>query len=255
MFNSLTLLDKHAHKNLRIRVGVPYLYAQGLDIVPLCAQELFQVAREFLIVFPLEGGVPQALLGLGNGRNVYVDAQGRWLARYVPAHVRRYPFMLANMPMSERASENRQYAVQFVENAPHFADPLARPLFDVSGEPTETLESVQQMLLALQKDFERVLTWVARLSELKLLKKSEFLFKQGDTPLRLGGFRVLDDEAFSALPADALVQLRDTGVLNLVYAHKASMTLLQDGVLAQAARDYHKAATSQDHGEMRLSFD
>lgn len=258
MFESLLVLDKQAHRDLRMRVSVPYFYAQNLSMTPLCAEEVLQVAREFLIVFPLEGGVPQALLGLGNERNVYVDAQGRWLARYVPAHVRRYPFMLGTVPLAEGATENRQFVLQFVENAPHFADSQGRPLFDVTGQPSELLQRVQGMLMTLQKDFERALAQVAQLSELGLLKAGELTFKQDDKPIRLGGFRLLDEAAFNALPAEALQQLRDSGALNLVYAHKVSMTLLQDGVLAEAARMHRQMAPSADvlaQKDVRLSFD
>jgi len=114
------------------------------------------------------------------------------------------------------------------------------------------------MLLILQKDFERALAQVEQLSDLGLLKVGELTFKQGEEPVRLGGFHLLDEAAFNALPAEALLQLRDSGALNLVYAHKVSMTLLQDGVLAEAAGLHRQMASSADvlaQGDVRLSFD
>jgi len=63
--------------------------------VPLLASEFFEAAREYPIVFARgeAGPVPAALLGLREAENLYVDNAGKWDARYIPAFVRRYPFV------------------------------------------------------------------------------------------------------------------------------------------------------------------
>ena len=54
-----------------------------------------------IAVFPMvlverQGGFELvALFGLQNGQNLFVDPQGRWMARYIPARLRSYPFSLA----------------------------------------------------------------------------------------------------------------------------------------------------------------
>jgi hypothetical protein len=38
---------------------------------------------------------PIAILGLKTDQNSYLDSEGRWKARYLPAFVRRYPFVFS----------------------------------------------------------------------------------------------------------------------------------------------------------------
>jgi hypothetical protein len=48
--------------------------------------------------------VPLALMGLNEGVNVFVDDEGKLLGEtYVPAYIRRYPFMLAGCARCGRA--------------------------------------------------------------------------------------------------------------------------------------------------------
>jgi hypothetical protein len=45
--------------------------------------------------------VPAVLLGLREAENLFVDRDGKWDARYVPAFVRRYPFVPGKGPQGE----------------------------------------------------------------------------------------------------------------------------------------------------------
>jgi hypothetical protein len=71
--------------------------------VPILASEFFDCAREYPIVFARgeAGLVPAVLLGLRESENLFVGGDGKWDARYVPAFVRRYPFVPGKGPQGE----------------------------------------------------------------------------------------------------------------------------------------------------------
>src|SRR5690606_22748752 len=75
--------------------------------IPLTVDEFAQSQRHFPIVFSAgDRPVPLALLGLNEGVNVFFDAEGTMTEdAYVPAYVRRYPFLLAKLrPDSDEMS-------------------------------------------------------------------------------------------------------------------------------------------------------
>src|SRR5262245_19999312 len=59
------------------------------------AAEFSSAALEYAIVFGDKGDVvmPVAVLGVRTDENLYVTMQGGWQAKYIPAFVRRYPFV------------------------------------------------------------------------------------------------------------------------------------------------------------------
>ena len=236
MFLKPTSLDAEQHRDLRFSPNQPYDFARELVMIPVIAGEISRVAREMPIVFPRGEGVPQALTGVRPGENLHVKDTGHWLGRYIPAHIRRYPFVLAEVPVSEaqRAEKGRQYAVQFDAAARHFEQPDGHALIDDQGQPTEVLKKVQQVLMALQQDQERTRGLVEQLDKAGLLVERSITVTQGEEKHELGGFRLLDEEALARLDAETLARLRDSGALTLAYAHLLSLANLQDGLIAKA---------------------
>lgn len=258
MFKSPIPLSKSQHRALRLTARRGYAFASEQTVVPIVMSEAAVAAREYAIVFPGEGGgVPLVLTGLPPGPCAYVTASGDWLARYVPAHLRRYPFVLGQpsaqaaqaraQAASARAPEaepDRRYVLQFDEGAAHLSTQEGAPLFDAQGEPTEVLKKVQGALLSLQTEYDRTQALVAQLEEVDLLTPVTLRVqpREGDS-VALSGFRVVDARAFAALEAPALARLRDSGALMLVYAHLLSLHNLRDGVLSWGGKR-REAATA-----------
>ena len=67
--------------------------------IPLTVDEFVQAQRHFPIVFSSgDNPLPLALMGLNEGVNTYVDDEGKISDPiYLPAYIRRYPFMLAKL--------------------------------------------------------------------------------------------------------------------------------------------------------------
>lgn len=232
MFEQLTTLDSQQHAALRFSAKQPYGFARQQVLIPVVASEVTRVAREMPILFPKGEGVPQALAGMPPGINAHVKDTGHWLGRYIPAHIRRYPFMLAPLPKSADSDEQR-YAVQFDATAPHFESPDGHRLLDDNGKPTGVLKKIQQVLTALMRDHAHTRMLVGQLDRAGLLVENSVTLGQGDNAQSISGVRVLDSAAFDALESAMLATLRDSGALSLVYAHLLSLSNLEDGVITR----------------------
>ncbi|MBP7606028.1 MAG: SapC family protein, partial [Giesbergeria sp.] len=200
--------------------------------------------------------LPLALLGASKGHNAYVRPSGHWMARYVPAHLRRYPFVMAEAaaaPQGEGASEISHIVVVDAD-APHLSADEGDRLFNDAGEPSEALLKVQRVLMLMERDNLRTLAMVAQLEAANLLVPQQVTVakKQGQH-IGLQGLRVVDMERLSNLEPEALKALQQSGALALAYAHQLSLTNLQDGVLCEAPNSTAASAESTSSGS--ISFE
>ncbi|WP_417420261.1 SapC family protein [Halomonas sp.] len=251
MFHQLTALQHSEHKSLRYNPRQPYDFAREQMLIPLVAGEIGNVAREMPIVFPQSGGLPQALVGVNQNENLHVKQDsGHWIGRYIPAHIRRYPFMLAKVP-GEEGSDSR-YVIQFDAAARHFERPDGKALLNEQGEATDTLLQIQKVLTNLERENNRTLGLVSELEDAGLLAQREiYVGEEGKGGKRLAGIRLIDEKALAELDAGTLANLRTSGALALAYAHLLSLNNLRDGLLAQMARADH-ADSAADQQPMSL---
>ncbi|HCR97961.1 MULTISPECIES: SapC family protein [Halomonas] len=252
MFRQLTPLQPSEHASLRYTPSQPFDFAREQMLIPLVAAEAGRVAREMPIVFPQSGGLPQALVGVNQGENLHVKkGTDQWIGRYIPAHIRRYPFMLAKVP-GEEGSESR-YVIQFDAAARHFERPDGKALLNEQGEATDTLLHIQKVLTNLERENHRTLALVAELDAAGLLAAREIhVGEEGKGGKRLAGIRLVDEKALAKLDSDTLAKLRTSGALALVYAHLLSLNNLRDGLLARMTRADHAESAA---GEPPMSLD
>ncbi len=237
LFKKPQALDSAAHRQLRFSPNQPYHYAAKQLFAPITLSEAGMIAREYALVFSdVDGSLPMALLGRARGSNSYVRSSGHWTARYVPAHIRRYPFVMAERPAQPEVNgaTEAEKIVMFDTEAPHLQAQTGDPLFDDQGGATATLRNVMQVLVAMDQDSHNTLRVMAQLEALSLLVAQPVVIasKQGQ-PIGLQGLRVIDFDRFNALDAEQLAQLREAGALNLIYAHQISLANLRDGVLVE----------------------
>lgn len=239
LFKQPRALDSAAHRQLRYAASQPYHFAAQQLFAPIVAGEAVMVAREYAIVFSDQAGsLPMALLGRARGHNAYVRDSGHWMARYVPAHFRRYPFVMAEAAAAGAAQAEGGSAIEHIvmmdADAPHLSADQGERLFTDEGEPTAVLQNVQRVLAMMERDNQRTLALVAQLEAADLLVARQVVVasKHGQ-PVGLTGLRVVDFERLNALDDASLAILQRSGALELVYAHRVSLSNLQDSVLVE----------------------
>ena len=103
LYRNVTAVSRDRHKGWYIDADQGYSFARATNSVYLAAGEFAQAAQEYAIVFTRDAtgaAIPAALLGLASDTNLMIDDDGRWRGRYIPAYVRRYPFMLATTDLT-----------------------------------------------------------------------------------------------------------------------------------------------------------
>ena len=217
-YEKVAPLNDKVHAGLKVRPPAGFGYAAKTNSVPLLASEFFDAAREYPIVFAHspEGPVPAALLGLRDAENLYVGADGRWDARYIPAFVRRYPFVPAKGPQGEMI-------VCIDEASPCFDGKGGEPLF-VDGKPSPQLDHAMKFLSEFHNGVTVTDTLGKHLEALGLLRQADSVAQLHDgTQFRLAGLSVVDETKLRQLAPDAVQELFANGTLGVIYAHLTSL--------------------------------
>jgi hypothetical protein len=217
--------------------SAPWL--RGQHAIPLTVEEFPQAQRHFPIIFSSgENPVPLALMGLNEGVNIFVDDEGKLRGpSYVPAYVRRYPFVFANDEVQKRLILCIDRDASFVKEGG------ANPLF-VDGQPSPYVQQAMEFCNNFEQERLRTEAFVKLLTELDLLETRESVFTPRNpdgsaaAPQKIAEYFAVSEEKLKALPAEKLAELRDNGALGQIYAHLVSL-LGWDRLIAVA---FQKAA-------------
>src|SRR5690606_22685711 len=160
LYEKPVLLDRTLHRHRKVRAAAPDCrFARQVNSLFLAGVEFNEACKEYAIVFSrVPGGrtVPVVVLGLRNGENLFLDDQDRWIGRYVPAFVRRYPFVLAQLP-------GQALGVCIDEACPALDDEEGEPLFDAQGQDTPFLRKAMDFLAQYQQACQRTEAFCQRL--------------------------------------------------------------------------------------------
>lgn len=218
IYERVVALNENIHEKLRVRPPKNFAYAAKINSVPLLANEFFEAAREYPIVFAEgpAGLISVALLGLREGENLFVGKGGKWDARYLPAFVRRYPFVPANGP-------NGELLVCIDEASACFDASEGEALF-AEGKPTAQLEHAIQFLREFHVAASNTERFGARMKELGILRQADSVAQLKDgAQYRLNGLMVVDEAKLRDLDPRVVQELFSNGSLAAIYAHLISL--------------------------------
>jgi hypothetical protein len=217
-YERVVALNNTAHVALRVSPVTDFRFAAKTNSVPLLAGEFADAAREYPIAFvnTPTGLVPAALLGLRENENLFISVDGKWDARYIPAYVRRYPFVSAQ-------DATGQLLVCIDEAAPCLGSTKGEPLF-AGGKPAPQLDHAMQFLQEFQQGVVATEAVTARIEALGLLRDADSLARLDDgREFRLNGLRVVDEGKLRELDREVVLELFANGALGLIYAHLLSL--------------------------------
>jgi hypothetical protein len=220
LYRRIEPLNRELHRGLRLKaLEQPLAFVRDVHVLPALAEEFPKAATFFAILFARQqdGVTPVFALALKPGANRYVSADGRWDAGYLPAYLRRYPFILAEV-------EGRDPLLCFDVAFPGFNEAEGQPLFDETGEPSSMLREAMTFAGQFRESARRTGALVGTLQRLELLRPVTLDVQpvHGDKT-RLEGVMVVDEAKLRDLPdAEALALFR-SGELAAIHAHLMSL--------------------------------
>lgn len=221
-YESAVPVSATRHALHSVQAGADYAFASHVNSMPVVAAEFAAAAREYPIVFagPDASPMPFLVLGLRQKQNLYVAADGRWDARYVPAFARRYPFVFAMEP----GGGNRAVLCIDESFAGVNTEGRGQRLFDDAGKGSQYVETMLKFLQDYQNQVALTGRFGARLAELGLLEPMQAQLKgAGGESAAITGFKVVSREKLKKLDGAVLSELAQNDGLELVYLHLQSL--------------------------------
>lgn len=209
------------HGKWSVEVGNDYSFSKTVNSVPLLAVEFPNANSEYPIVFAGSGDtvMPAVILGLRGQENLFLAADKTWKASYIPAFVRRYPFVFSSN------ADNSQFTLCIDEAFHGFnQDGRGARLFTDESKPSAYVENVLKFLQEYQVQFLRTQAFCRKLKELNLLDpmQAEVTLPAG-ARTALTGFQAVNRQRLKDLPAEKLAELAKTDELELIYLHLSSL--------------------------------
>ena len=204
-------------------VDKPYAFVAKSHVVPLTVTEFAPAALSYPVIFVGESRQPVAVMGLRPTENLFIEPTGEFRAEaYIPAYVRRYPFVFANDDAQKRMILCIDRAAEFVKEGGSTA------LFE-DGKPSAYTQQAMEFCNNFEQERMRTEAFIKLLTDMDLLETRDAVFTPRNpdgtagTPQKLADYYAVSEEKLKALPAKKLAELRDNGALGQIYAHLVSL--------------------------------
>jgi len=225
-YNSPEPLSREQHAKLGlVHKDKPYGFAVNGTAVPLAVTEFAPAALSYPIIFAGEDRVPLAVMGLNTGENLFVKTDGAFeIGAYIPAYIRRYPFVLANDDAQDRL------IVCIDRSSSLLAEGGETPLFDEKGEPTEYTQNCIKFCDDFEIERRRTDSFVQLLKDNDLFELKKAIFTPNTVngvagePQTVAEYFGVSEEKLNALSPEKTKELQASGALAQIYAHLISLT-------------------------------
>jgi hypothetical protein len=226
-YNNLEPLSSQTHAKFKARMVDKAPFLSKNHAVPLTVDEFAMAQRHFPIVFSAGNDpVPLALMGLNEGVNVFVDDEGKLTDPvYVPAYIRRYPFLLAKL-----RPDNDELSLCFDPTADAVGEfDEGQALFE-DGKPSEATQEILKFAEQFEQAGQRTGQFMKELGDSGLLIDGEVAIQPNDSdkPFIYRGFKMVSEEKLREVRGDQLRKWSQSGLLALIYAHMFSLGLMRE---------------------------
>lgn len=227
-YSELTAFDIKTHGKLHFPESpVDYKFAAKTNIIPILVHEAGLASRHYPLVF-IPGQNNQApvlavMVGVGDGVNRFVDAQGNWrTGTYIPAWVRRYPFLAV------RPQEGKDPMLAIDSQAEWIKASGGEAFAMADGTPSPRLQRVLDFQREFQIFAERTESMTKALQEAGVLEEGSLRIdppqNTKDAESReINGFLLVSEAKLKALPDAALLKLFKADALGMAYIQLISM--------------------------------
>lgn len=223
LYKNVEPLNRQTHKTYGVNtVSQPFNFLKDWHFVPAIAAEFAYACGSYPIIFLGDKKMPVLVMGLREGSNVFVTDEGTFDDdHYIPAYVRRYPFVSASNADDQPSTVCVDTSAEFV-----VSENPERPFFDENGEPTDYTKQAVDFVSAFENDAKATEAFIERLIALDLLETKTVKVsnpQDPENPVTVAEYWGVADKKFAELSGDQLKQLAQNGDLGAIMAHMISL--------------------------------
>jgi len=220
MFNKIVPIVEKDHKDLKIKQIDDFSFVKNTHLASIMCHEFSRAASTYPIVF-LEDKKndqfkPVVMLGLEEGENLFIE-DNKWVASYIPAIIRRYPFALV------KAEEENRYVICIDEESQFLDKKEGEALFNEDGSASEIIEKVKKYLSELQAMESFTEEFCKYMKAENMFTPLNMKVKVKNEVKNIAGAYVINEERFNQLNNDKFTELREKNYIALIYSHLSSL--------------------------------
>lgn len=209
-------LDAKQHADLSLKKGFGFNFTKEINAVPVNLIEMPQICHFYPIAFsPDNNATPVAILGLRDGENLFFNGNGGWEENtYIPAYIRRYPFIFSEMPEKEQLTLCVDMDESVIEKGGD------QTFFDKEGKPSALANNALEFCKSYHAAAQQTIEFSKALAASGLLVDREAQINvAGNKRINFSGFKIVDEQKLSEMDDKVFLEWRKKGWLPFLYAH------------------------------------
>ncbi len=214
--------ERHAKYGVK-RVDGPLKFASTLNVMPLTVGEFGPAALTYPIIFAGDDKAPLVVMGLREGENLFINDDGKPETDvYIPAYVRRYPFVFAE------DKEQDRFVVCVDMGSDLVSEEFDTPFFE-NGQPSAFTNDAVEFLKNYEGQRRASQQLVKLLADKDLFEVRDVTFRprlpngsEGD-PQKVAEHFAVSTDKLNALSGADLADMQKSGALAAIYAHQISL--------------------------------
>ena len=224
------LLNNVDHQDVRIITERSARYGDDVMQAVTFPFEFRNVQAFYPILFQQDangGFFPVALFGFEEKENLFLDEDG-WHAAYIPAMVRREPFLIGFQDSKDPSNPGRTRVLSLDMAHPRVGNDAGEALFQPLGGRTPFLEGAADLLETIYAGIEHNKAFTRALAEHGLIEAVTLEVELNDgSRHQLIGYHSINEENVQALSGGTLAEFNREGFLAPMFMALASMANIQ----------------------------
>lgn len=225
-------LNKETHKNVKIKTISNVEDLAGQHALGVVVQEFALAGNQYPIAFvkdKSESFFPVAILGLEQGKNLFVSEENKWDGMYMPARYTHKPFSVIPNP-----DDKNLYGIAIDVDSEVVSDSEGDALFNEDGSESEYLDKRKASLMSYVENEQMTKAFVELLVKHDLLSAQNISVKVQGKEYVLNGLNIVDEMKLNALSDEDFLEIRNRGFLGPIFAHLGSMHQVTNLIQRQA---------------------